>query len=66
MDSWERWYAWHPVKVEGKWAWRRYVERAFCAALGMDFWTYREPKPRPPKGFREVQPGVWQRDTFIR
>jgi hypothetical protein len=45
FDGWERWYAWHPVKVDGRWAWRRYVDRTFCAALGMDFWTYRESFP---------------------
>jgi hypothetical protein len=44
-DGWELWYAWHPVNVEGRWVWLRYVERTFCAALGMDFWTYREPRP---------------------
>ena len=26
MD-WHIWYAWYPVKINGKWAWRRLIER---------------------------------------
>lgn len=25
--KWERWYAWHPIKISGKWVWRKDVER---------------------------------------
>ena len=25
--EWHIWYAWYPVKINGKWAWRRLIER---------------------------------------
>ena len=28
-NKWEPWYAWHPVKVEGKWKWCTTVYRKY-------------------------------------
>ena len=28
-SKWERWFAWHPVKINGKTIWGRYVYRRY-------------------------------------
>lgn len=25
--AWERWFAWRPVRIDGKWTWLKWVER---------------------------------------
>lgn len=30
-SQWERWYAWHPVRVGNEIVWREYVERRFVS-----------------------------------
>jgi hypothetical protein len=25
--GWQRWFAWHPVKIHGRWRWLTYVAR---------------------------------------
>lgn len=27
LSKWHPWFAWHPVKIEGKWYWLKRVER---------------------------------------
>jgi hypothetical protein len=41
--EWQRWFAWHPVRVDGRLVWLRYVERFRVAHAVPDFdwWDYR-------------------------
>jgi hypothetical protein len=44
--GWTRWWAWHPIKLNGRTVWLRTVERRFCdmAGGGGSWWEYREAK----------------------
>jgi hypothetical protein len=50
VSDWERWFAWHPVKIDDRRYWLRTVERRHVSVkivviLGTptfrEFWTYR-------------------------
>ena len=32
--KWERWFAWHPVEVDGRRVWLEFVERHFVGPVG--------------------------------
>jgi hypothetical protein len=41
-DVWRRWFAWHPVTVDGQRVWLRWIERRrYRRYLGDDWWGYR-------------------------
>lgn len=48
---WRRWFAWHPIQMDGELVWFEWVER--CGTLrqhGYDTvvdWAYRKPLPAP-------------------
>lgn len=41
MSKWMRWFAWHPVKCEGRIVWLRTIHRRFVLSYGGDFTEYR-------------------------
>lgn len=53
VSAWRRWFAWRPVKIDGRRVWLRTIERrrvtiaetwvAFSAPDVESFWQYREP-----------------------
>lgn len=38
--KWEKWRAWHPVRVNGKWTWGKTVYRHHVSSPGGEFWKY--------------------------
>jgi hypothetical protein len=40
-----RWFAWHPIRLEGRWTWLRTVVRSGHVFNGIGRWYYEEPKP---------------------
>ena len=43
FDTWERWYAWHPVSMDGYIVWFSYVERKLERLWFDVYWAYRLP-----------------------
>lgn len=37
---WRKWYAWRPVRVEGRWHWLETVYRYWVLSPGGGFWQY--------------------------
>ena len=38
--GWHRWFAWHPVVIDGQWVWLETVERCWMESL-TDHWSYK-------------------------
>lgn len=38
---WNRWFAWHPVKVGGQWVWLETIERRCGETFCGDYQEYR-------------------------
>lgn len=34
LGTWYPWYAWRPVKVEGRWVWLKRIERQIHCSVG--------------------------------
>jgi hypothetical protein len=37
---WQRWLAWYPKRINGRWYWGSYVYRAYVLSPGGGFWRY--------------------------
>lgn len=37
---WERWLAWYPRRINGRWYWGKYVYRYWCLGPSGGFWRY--------------------------
>ena len=37
---WSKWFAWRPVRVNGKWYWLTHIYRKFSLSPGGGFYTY--------------------------
>ena len=38
---WEKWFAWHPVRVDHNWVWLEYVTRLYSSNLDRRWYEYR-------------------------
>jgi len=38
-QNWHRWFAWRPVKVDGKWAWFKMTYRRYSHTFGDYGWS---------------------------
>jgi len=41
MITWNKWFAWFPVKAEGRIIWLTYVERRYNMHNHTNYWSYR-------------------------
>jgi hypothetical protein len=39
-NKWEPWFAWRPVRINGKWYWLAHVYRKFLVSPGGGFYRY--------------------------